>query len=44
VAEHDAQVIYATHSPMVAALPGAQILELTDKGITERKWAELAPV
>ncbi|MGH3823631.1 MAG: hypothetical protein ACRDRA_12505 [Pseudonocardiaceae bacterium] len=25
----DAQVIYSTHSPMVAAIPGAQILELT---------------
>lgn len=44
VAEHDAQVIYATHSPMVAALPGAQILELTDEGIAERKWADLVPV
>ncbi len=44
VTEHNAQVIYATHSPMVAALPGAQILEMTDQGITERKWAELESV
>ena len=44
VAEHNAQVIYATHSPMVAALPGAQILEMTERGITERKWAELESV
>jgi predicted ATPase len=44
VAEHAAQVIYATHSPMVAALPGAQILEMTDRGIAERKWAELESV
>ena len=39
VTEHNAQVIYATHSPLVAALPGAQILEMTDQGIAERKWA-----
>lgn len=40
----DVQVIYSTHSPMVAALPAAQILELTDSGITERKWDELEMV
>ncbi|GAA1869999.1 AAA family ATPase [Myceligenerans crystallogenes] len=44
VADHDAQVIYATHSPLVAAIPGAQILELTQDGIAERKWADLVPV
>jgi predicted ATPase len=44
VADHAAQVIYATHSPMIAALPGAQILEMTDRGIAERKWAELESV
>ena len=44
VAEHAAQVIYATHSPLVAALPGAQILEMTDQGIAERTWAELESV
>lgn len=44
VAEHDAQVIYATHSPMVAALPGAQILEMTERGIAERAWSELESV
>ena len=44
VAEFPAQVIYATHSPMVAALPGAQILEMTDEGIAEREWAELESV
>jgi predicted ATPase len=41
VGEADTQVIYSTHSPMVAAMPGAQILELTDSGIAERKWEEL---
>ncbi|HEU0087880.1 MAG TPA: AAA family ATPase [Pseudonocardiaceae bacterium] len=40
----DTQVVYSTHSPMVAALPGAQILELTDSGIAERKWDELEMV
>jgi predicted ATPase len=42
--QEDAQVIYSTHSPMVAATPGAQILELTDSGIAERKWEELQMV
>ncbi|MFE7505227.1 AAA family ATPase [Promicromonospora sp. NPDC057488] len=44
VADHDAQVIYATHSPLVAAIPGAQILEMTDDGIAERAWSELESV
>ena len=35
-----AQVILATHSPVVAALPGAQILELGDWGIRESTWAD----
>ncbi|GHH65476.1 AAA family ATPase [Promicromonospora soli] len=43
-AERATQVIYATHSPMVAALPGAQILEMTEHGVAERKWAELESV
>jgi predicted ATPase len=43
-AERGTQVIYATHSPMVAALPGAQILEMTDQGIAQRQWAELESV
>lgn len=33
-----AQVIVATHSPVVAALPGAQILELGDWGIRTSDW------
>lgn len=36
-----AQIIYSTHSPLVAALPGAQILELGEDGINERTWEEL---
>lgn len=43
-AREDSQVIYSTHSPMVAALPGAQILELSDEGISERAWGELEMV
>ncbi|MGH4018519.1 MAG: ATP-binding cassette domain-containing protein [Pseudonocardiaceae bacterium] len=40
----EAQVIYSTHSPLVAAIPGAQLLELTDSGIAEQKWDELEMV
>lgn len=40
----DVQVIYSTHSPLVAALPGAQILELNDSGIAEREWDDLEMV
>jgi predicted ATPase len=35
------QVIVATHSPVVAAVPGAVILELGDWGIRPARWAEL---
>lgn len=35
------QVICATHSPVVAATPGASILEINDHGISPREWAEL---
>lgn len=44
VADFPAQVIYATHSPLVAAIPGAQILEMTSQGIAERTWSELESV
>jgi len=40
----DAQIVYSTHSPLVAALPGAQILELSEEGISERTWDELEMV
>jgi predicted ATPase len=36
-----AQVIVATHSPVVAAVPGATILELGDWGIRPARWEEL---
>lgn len=41
LAQHGSQIICATHSPLLTALPGAQILELGDRGIEERSWADL---
>ena len=35
------QVLLATHSPVLAALPGARIYELDGDGFAEREWAEL---
>jgi predicted ATPase len=35
------QVIMSTHSPMLAALPGAQILEVGQWGLRPRQWADL---
>ncbi|HEY3733350.1 MAG TPA: AAA family ATPase [Streptosporangiaceae bacterium] len=35
------QVICATHSPVLTALPGAQILEFSDAGIREAAWKDL---
>jgi len=36
-----AQAIVATHSPILAAIPGASILELGDWGIRDSQWEEL---
>jgi predicted ATPase len=36
-----AQVVVATHSPMVAALPDASILELGEWGMRPARWDEL---
>ncbi|RJQ81206.1 hypothetical protein D5S17_05540 [Pseudonocardiaceae bacterium YIM PH 21723] len=44
VKHHDAQVIYSTHSPLVAAMPGAQLLELSEDGIEPCQWDELEMV
>jgi predicted ATPase len=41
LADAGSQVICATHSPLLTALPGAQILELTQSGIAPRTWREL---
>ncbi len=34
-------VIVGTHSPVLAAFPGAEILEFNEEGIARRSWAEL---
>ncbi len=41
VASGRGQAIVATHSPVVAATPGAQILEVGEAGFVERSWDEL---
>ncbi|GAA1148258.1 AAA family ATPase [Ornithinicoccus hortensis] len=38
------QVLLATHSPVLASLPGARLLELDEDGIHERAWAALPVV
>ena len=44
VVAQEAQFIIATHSPMLMAYPGAQILHLTDEGIREQAWEEVEHV
>lgn len=41
LAEAGCQVIAATHSPILTALPGASLLELGDHGLRETRWDEL---
>ena len=41
VAREGGQIICATHSPVLASLPGARILELGDDGIRPVAWKEL---
>jgi predicted ATPase len=41
LAESRSQVLCATHSPVIAALPNAKILEVGDWGIRESAWADL---
>jgi predicted ATPase len=41
LAEAGAQLLCATHSPLVAALPGARILEVGDWGIRQATYDEL---
>jgi predicted ATPase len=35
------QVIMSTHSPLLAALPGAQILDVGEWGLRGRAWRDL---
>ena len=39
-----AQVVLATHSPVLAAIPGALVLELGDQGIAPTTWDDLEVV
>jgi predicted ATPase len=41
LAQAGSQVIAATHSPLLAAVPGATILELGDWGIRRARWQDL---
>lgn len=41
LAETGAQVLCATHSPILAAMPGADIVEVGDHGIRRARWDEL---
>jgi predicted ATPase len=34
-------VVVATHSPVLAALPGARVLEVGPWGLRDAEWAEL---
>jgi predicted ATPase len=36
-----AQVVIATHSPLLAALPGARVVEVGPWGLRDTEWAEL---
>jgi predicted ATPase len=38
------QVVCATHSPVLTALPGARIIELTTAGVSPVAWSDLAMV
>ena len=41
VGRGDAQVVYSTHSPVIAAIPGAQVLQLDEDGVAEVEWERL---
>jgi predicted ATPase len=41
IADSGSQVLLATHSPLLAAFPGARVLEFTDSGIERREWQDL---
>ncbi|MCZ4510009.1 AAA family ATPase [Streptomyces sp. ActVer] len=44
LAKQGAQVICATHSPLLTALPGADIIEVGDHGMRRVAWQDLALV
>ncbi len=41
IADAGGQVLVATHSPLVASLPGATVLEVGEWGLRETAWADL---
>jgi len=41
LARNGAQMVVATHSPMIAAIPGAALLELGEWGLRAARWDEL---
>jgi predicted ATPase len=41
LAREGSQAIVATHSPLIAALPGATTIELGDWGMRRTAWADL---
>ena len=43
-AEPRAQVLLATHSPVLAAIPGATVLQLDENGLTPTTWEDLRVV
>jgi predicted ATPase len=44
LAAEGSQVIMATHSPLLAACPGADIWELTENGVASPVWEDLTMV
>ena len=44
LAREHSQAVIATHSPIVAAVPGAHILELGEWGMRPARWADLGIV
>ena len=44
LADGKSQVILSTHSPLLAALPGADIYEVGEWGLRSREWMDLALV
>lgn len=39
--QHDSQVVLSTHSPLLAALPGATVYEVGEWGLRECAWEDL---
>lgn len=44
IAREGGQILCATHSPVLSAVPGARILEVGDWGLRESAWEDLALV